>query len=483
MRKLIIKRQDGGNAPNPGDLVSNLASDVVDFGNTLFADRQEYSGQNGGIAQGLDAGYNQLENIVGKIPVYGKLLKGVWKANKLVSGITKKLGGGTDGATKIDNVLGSNFLQMTPFGLINGFFGKTADSFTKDDELFSQANSSYSGANSMADFASDLSGTKYGAFSGRARRKANKNIATAKIQQSTTQNILDNANAMGTLASTMSDTIGNAYQNKLNGGYQQDMVYAAKNGGWFSKEVLLRAKRIAKAKNGIQLPLNTYNWPKFIAKDQQFMKFISTLPDEWKEYSEEHEDLYDIWRENGKPKTFSESTDNLNNPLFTLDEEGNTVINPDISEKEEPKKEKEEEKIDSYEDFKMEVEKLADQDKADFFQKGGQLNLIPEGALHAHKHHIEQTRDDLEGNITHKGIPVISVSEGGEVEQNAEIERNEIIFNLEVTEQIEELRKKYHETESPTEKDKIAEEAGRILSDSIMEDTDDKTGLIDSIKE
>lgn len=139
------------------------------------------------------------------------------------------------------------------------------------------------------------------------------------------------------------------------------MVYAARNGGWFNKEVLLRAKRIAKAENGLQLTLNTYNWPKFIAKDRDFMKFISTLPDEWKEYSEEHEDLYDIWRENGKPKTFSESTENLNNPLFTLDEEGNTIINPEISEKDEPKKE-EEKKVDSYDDFKMEVEKLAEED-------------------------------------------------------------------------------------------------------------------------
>jgi hypothetical protein len=37
------------------------------------------------------------------------------------------------------------------------------------------------------------------------------------------------------------------------------------------------------------------------------------------------------------------------------------------------------------------------------------MNIIPEGALHAHKHHLEI--DD----ITHKGIPVISHEEGGEV--------------------------------------------------------------------
>jgi hypothetical protein len=47
---------------------------------------------------------------------------------------------------------------------------------------------------------------------------------------------------------------------------------------------------------------------------------------------------------------------------------------------------------------------------------------------------------DIEG-ITKKGIPVISESEGGEIQQQAEIERGEIILRLEVTKQIEELSK------------------------------------------
>ena len=64
----------------------------------------------------------------------------------------------------------------------------------------------------------------------------------------------------------------------------------------------------------------------------------------------------------------------------------------------------------------------------------------------------------------------------------AEIERNEIIFNLEVTKQIESLREEYHKAESQKEKDRIAEEAGRILSDSIIEDTDDRTNLMKQIK-
>nr|DAE33126.1 MAG TPA: hypothetical protein [virus sp. ctrcb4]DAR12779.1 MAG TPA: hypothetical protein [Crassvirales sp.] len=52
------------------------------------------------------------------------------------------------------------------------------------------------------------------------------------------------------------------------------------------------------------------------------------------------------------------------------------------------------------------------------------MNLIPEGALHARKHNLEEVNPELEGQITKKGIPVITHSEGG-VTQTAEIEKNE----------------------------------------------------------
>jgi hypothetical protein len=91
------------------------------------------------------------------------------------------------------------------------------------------------------------------------------------------------------------------------------------------------------------------------------MEFISTLPEEWKEYVEEHEDLYEIWRENGKPKSFSDSTDKLRTPLFILDDSGNTIINPEISEVEDTSKETTEEEPMSEDDFVMEVQKLQDE--------------------------------------------------------------------------------------------------------------------------
>ena len=110
-----------------------------------------------------------------------------------------------------------------------------------------------------------------------------------------------------------------------------------------------------------------------------------------------------------------------------------------------------------------------------FLKDGGTINVIPEGALHARKHHLEELNPELEG-ITKKGIPVVSQGEGGEVIQQAEIERSEWILNLEATNKIEELRKKYHSTESEAEKDQIAIEAGKLLTQEIMENTKDNTG-------
>ena len=107
------------------------------------------------------------------------------------------------------------------------------------------------------------------------------------------------------------------------------------------------------------------------------------------------------------------------------------------------------------------------------FQQGGSINIIPEGALHAHKHNM-----DMEG-ITPKGIPVVSNKEGGEVEQQAEIEREEIIFRLEVTKKLEELEEKYYDEEtSQREKDECALEAGKLLVEEILYNTQDNTNKL-----
>lgn len=74
-----------------------------------------------------------------------------------------------------------------------------------------------------------------------------------------------------------------------------------------------------------------------------------------------------------------------------------------------------------------------------------QPSVIPDGALHKNKHHI-----DLDG-ITNKGIPVITtdagtveslqeIKNGGNIIQHCEIEVGEVIFSKELTDYVEENR-------------------------------------------
>ena len=101
------------------------------------------------------------------------------------------------------------------------------------------------------------------------------------------------------------------------------------------------------------------------------------------------------------------------------------------------------------------------------FKEGGKMNVIPDGALHAHKHHME-----IE-DITPKGIAVVSIEDGGIV-QHAEIERNEIIFTKEVTEELERLYK--------DGSDEAAIKAGKLIAKQIIENTQDNTGLISEVQ-
>lgn len=107
------------------------------------------------------------------------------------------------------------------------------------------------------------------------------------------------------------------------------------------------------------------------------------------------------------------------------------------------------------------------------FKQGGQMSVIPEGALHARKNNMELAK---EGEVTHKGIPVVD----NNGEQQAEIERNEIIYSKSATDMIEKLYKEYNQT-SQKNKDQIAIKMGKFLTKEILENTDDKTNLIQEI--
>ena len=117
------------------------------------------------------------------------------------------------------------------------------------------------------------------------------------------------------------------------------------------------------------------------------------------------------------------------------------------------------------------------QEEVEAFKQGGAV--IPSGSLHAHKNHMELAS---EGLITPKGIPVVS-EENGEIQQQAEIEREEVIFDKQATDDIEKLYKKFNETDKQSEKDEIAIKAGKILTDIFINNTEDNTGLIEKVAE
>lgn len=107
-----------------------------------------------------------------------------------------------------------------------------------------------------------------------------------------------------------------------------------------------------------------------------------------------------------------------------------------------------------------------------------QKSVIPDGALHKNKHNLDKVGvDDKE--MTKKGIPVVD----NNGEQQAEIELNEIIFTLEVTKELEKRYKEYYEDDTKqSRKDELALEAGKLLWKEIIYNTDDRTGLIDTLK-
>ena len=98
---------------------------------------------------------------------------------------------------------------------------------------------------------------------------------------------------------------------------------------------------------------------------------------------------------------------------------------------------------------------------------GVDSNVIPEGALHKELNHMEEHNEELDKVITDKGIAVVTTDKDGKIEQVAEIEKEEIVFRLELTKKIEEL---WH-TGTP----EAMLKAGKLLVKEIMGNTEDNT--------
>ena len=317
------------------------------------------------LTTGLNQGYDAAANMISSVPGVGTIVGGAMKIGGMLSDGLTALGVGTDQMTTTDKILDSKFMKLTPMGLVNAFGAKKADTIYKDNETWEQQGSAYGGSMAKVDDALTKSGKKYGAFSGKARRKANAQIAEAKRQQNLVSDI--NQEAQDAFAASYYSGIGLRNELALSGGY----------------------RNMAVGRNGM----------KILDAESQWAREVLT-------------------KAKIRPK-----------------------------------------------------EKLEEQSPK--FAEGGKVNVIPDGALHAHKHHLEDISPEYE-QVTSKGIPVVTEEEGGKLKQHAEIERNEIIFRLEVTKKLEELMK--------DGSDDAAIEAGKLLAHEIINNTVDNTGLMEVVE-
>ena len=317
------------------------------------------------LTTGLNQGYDAAANMISSVPGVGTIVGGAMKIGGMLSDGLTALGVGTDQMTTTDKILDSKFMKLTPMGLVNAFGAKKADTIYKDNETWEQQGSAYGGSMAKVDDALTKSGKKYGAFSGKARRKANAQIAEAKRQQNLVSDI--NQEAQDAFAASNYSGIGLRNELALSGGY----------------------RNMAVGRNGM----------KILDVESQWAREVLTK----------------------------------------------VKIRPKEKLEEQPPK----------------------------FAEGGEVNVIPDGALHAHKHHLEDISPEYE-QVTSKGIPVVTEEEGGKLKQHAEIERNEIIFRLEVTKKLEELMK--------DGSDDAAIEAGKLLAHEIINNTVDNTGLMEVVE-
>lgn len=565
------------------DMADNLLTGIL-------GEKSEYAGERGEITRTLDNVYDNIADGIANVPVFGQMASLIMKGGKALGTPINKLGGGTDGMTSTDAILGSAFFNLTPIGLINGFGGQKSETITKNEEAFEQVGASYGGSNQAVNAALQKSGKKYGLLSAPGRRAANKEILEARRQQGIIEDIADTSRDQFSLMNSMSAINSNRRAMALQGGYKQEAVRAGKQGMAITKnsiiseiellpittiEEIILNDTLPEFKSGgiiaeiqlssiineielfaeggsIEEPANKfldYAYDRFpilknldnieLYYDKDFqpktigdygdLEYIQSKHDNlpyYNNYSKpedlkgksviiyndnvtdedvaldmishglreydpkylelidnllDNDDFYEAVFNEGFPrfskmeyKDYQKLSDKQKKSLlrkFEKSEEFTSAIDgiirallvkDELSEKLRYNYSKK--FIDNLKDTNewKAIENYIFNKQVDSFKEGGQFNVIPEGALHARLHHME---DDE--NITKKGIPVVSKDKDGNIEQQAEIEREEIIFRLSVTKHLEELAKE--------DTDKAAIEAGKLLVQEILYNTIDNT--------
>ena len=498
------KAQTFQNKQAVGQLAGQAVSSAMNAVGSAVAAKQQATDSD--TTKTVDTVYSGIAEGVKNAGPIGQIVGTAMQYAKIAGDVIQEMGGGTDQQTKTDKWMDSAFFSWN-IGMLNGFAGKNTQKFGVDQDTLAQVGSSYGGTSADIADAAKKADKKYGLFSTKARKKADAAISKARNQQNLMADIADSAADQRLAVQSMGEQAGLAYSMMTSGGYDQKFTYAAKHGGmlewnpvvtleWEPQVELNWELQTFKEGGNIEL-VEELEWvPEFKSGNkirtieelieyakQQNPRFIQRLSEEPRgvkftddvgneaegsHYLESRGEyvIPRIQEVNGELQFFN-SQDALNNAIET----GNYLkLNP-------------EEAIVFAEQYK--------QGWPDFFKKfknGGsvgnsdipeieettQKNVIPEGALHKNKHHMEHAE-----GLTKKGIPVID----DDGEQQAEIEHSEIIFTLEVTKKLEEYYKIFYSDASTNkEKEQAALYAGKLLVYQILENTEDRTGLIESCK-
>lgn len=341
---------------------------------------------------------------------------------------------------------------LAAFNLIGGLTGKKTIAATGKDWQSRQAQSSVAGGygGAMEDIADAES--REGSYSGwnsAGRHKANRLLAKTNDWKDTMWDWAQRNDLNDIRSNQMNSINNNQYQTDISGGYDLSnsgrMLVAKEGAKLFDsyKSIKEYTKRIKSAKQGSKLIKEEPKVEEPIIDKELERYYDDPL---FSTKSKYNDDFHQggSWSDDGKTFTPSEFS------LFNFTQE---QISEALSK-----------------EFPEASLNITDEVRA--FKEGGKvnsrdMNVIPEGALHARLNHMDNE------DFTKKGIPVVA-KDGDKLEQTAEIERNEIIFNLSVTNKLEELMRDGSA--------KAALEAGKLLAEEILHNTIDNTGLIKEVE-
>ena len=500
----VEKAQSQAKWMNVGNAIGQGAAAVMNGVGQAVAAKQQATDSN--LTKTTDTVYGGVAEAAKSMGPVGQLVGTAMQNAKIAGDIIQELGGGTDQQTKTDKWMDSAFFSWN-IGMLNGFAGKNTQNFSADQEILATVGSSYGGTTDNILDASEKAGKKYGLFSTKARKKADAAINKARTKQNLMGDIADTATDQRLAVQSMGEQAGLAYSLMTDGGYNQKYTYAAKHGGLLEWNPTIELEWEPQIELNWELPtfkeggnIDINEELEWIPELQSGNK-IRTI-EELIEYAKKQNPRF-IQRLSEEPKgiKFTDDEGNEAEGSHYLESRGEYVI-PRIQEIDGELKflspqEAIDRALESGNYLKMTPEEailFAEKYKQgwpDFFEKfkkGGSLgdsdipeieettqkNVIPEGALHKNKHHMEHAE-----GLTKKGIPVID--DAGE--QQAEIEHSEIIFTLEVTKKLEEYYDIFYSEDSTNkEKEQAAIDAGKLLVYQILENTEDRTGLIESCK-